>query len=176
MGESPRFRVLDPYLWALSLDEPGRPSLSIKLILDGSLESEPIYSSLGLLNLFEVLSDMGDVTTYVLGQKTHVSVKNQTPPTKRPSIPKSRLIGPILDCQKLDAAIIVITTGQVEDLADYPSSEWGSRILLVKVGEEQAQEWSNQIIIREKEDTAHVIDEFRRMFVSSKLGDIKNGH
>jgi hypothetical protein len=170
MGEesAARFRVLDPYLWALHLNEPDKKPLSIKLILDGTLESEVIYSRLGISNLFDALSDMGDVTTYILGQTSQVSVKNQTPPTKRPSIPKSRLIGPILDRQESETVIVVITTGKIEDLADYPASEWASRILIVKIGEEQTQEWGNQIIIRENDENSLVVDEVRRLFVAGK--------
>jgi hypothetical protein len=111
---------------------------------------------------------MGDVTTYILGQTSQVSVKNQTPPTKRPSIPKSRLIGPILDRQESETVIVVITTGKIEDLADYPASEWASRILIVKIGEEQTQEWGNQIIIRENDENSLVVDEVRRLFVAGK--------
>jgi len=165
--DATRYRVLDPYIWALSLNI-GDKQIPIKLVLDGSTESDPVYNKIKLLDLFENLSAMGTVATHILGQARQASVQTQAPPTKKPTIPKTRLIGPILERLENESVVVVITTGQIEDLADYMNSDWISRILLVNVGEEETQGWPNQVTIRENDTSTIVVDEFRRLFVNVK--------
>lgn len=168
--DATRYRVLDPFLWALYLNKGPGKQLSIKLVIDGSSESDIAYQKLGVIDLFNDLSEAGNVTTYLLGQARHVSVENQPPPTKKPTISRTRLIGPILENAKDDSVWVVLTTGRIEDLMDFAKPEWHSRLLLVNIGDEEFQEWPNQVIIRPNDPHTIIWDEFKKLFVNSKPG------
>jgi hypothetical protein len=171
--DATRYRVIDPFLWALYLNKGPEKQLSIKLVIDGSFSSDIVYQKLGLVGLFDDLSEVGNVTTYILGQTRHVSVENQPPPTKKPSIPRARLISPILENSKDDSVWVVLTTGRIDDLMDFAKPEWHSRLLLVNFGDEEFQEWPNQVIIRSNDTNTIIGEEFKKLFVNSKPGGSK---
>jgi hypothetical protein len=164
LPESPtRYRILDPYLWAVHLNKPS-DILPIKLVLDASACSKDVYDH-NITDLAERLGDLGEVETYYLGQMKRVSVPGQTPPTAPPQkCLRPQLIGPILERFAPDALVIVLTAGKIYDLDDYAISTWHDRLLLVAVGEEQYQDWRNQVIMRRNDGIDLVFDEFRRLF------------
>jgi hypothetical protein len=169
--ETDRYRVLDPFFWALDLNQLEVPH-PISLILDatssdtgaadGSAGSALVYQ-LPLDKLEQILSEQGEVMTFLLGQSRPASQRGQTPPTKAPRSPRPRLIGPILEQPQFGKHYIVITTGPIQDLADFNSREWQDRLLLVSLGEEEVQNWPNQIVLRSNDSVATVYHAFKQM-------------
>jgi hypothetical protein len=162
--QATRYCVLDPYFWALKLNEPPEVS-EIHLILDGTEKSDPIYSE-KLLKLYEEFSIYGDVTTHYMGQSRPVSVVEQAPPTGKPRVPHPRLVGPILEKFTEKSLAIVLATGKILDLQDFANSTWRDRLLLVAFGDEEYQPWQDQITFRSGDDLSLVIDQFRQLFVT----------
>lgn len=162
--DATRYRVLDPYLWALHLNKP-ESTQPIKLVLDASVESIAIYKHT-INDLAEELGTLGEVTTYYLGQTRKVSASGQAPPSAPPKKnPRPRLIGPILERSDSKALVIVLTTGPIYDLGDYARSGWRNRLLFVAVGEEQHQNWPNMTIVRQNDDIKEIVsNEFRPLF------------
>jgi hypothetical protein len=160
--DATRYRVLDPYLWAVYLDKPValRP---IRLLLDAAYESDAVYQ-LALGDLAEKLSTLGDVTTHYLGQRARVSVTGQTPPSKKPIKSRPRLIGPLLEHTEPDTKVIAVANGPIRDLEDYAASSWRDRLVLIAVGEEAYQDWPNTIVVRSKDDDLEVaLSECKRL-------------
>jgi hypothetical protein len=149
--DATRYRVLDPYLLALYLNMPRDDLQTIKLVLDAAKDSDGVYE-LALGNMAEKLSEMGEVTTYYLGQRTRVSVAGQTPPSKKPAKFRPRLIGPLLEQAEPNAKVIAVVGGPIQDLEDYSASPWRDRLLLVAVGDEPYQDWPNTVTLRSKDD------------------------
>jgi hypothetical protein len=160
--ESARYCVLDPYLWALYLTTK-KELPQIRLILDASSKAANIYSS-ELQTMVDLLNDIGDVTVYYLGQTNAASVVGQKAPSSPPRNARCRLIGPILERIPSQDLVIVMTCGEVIDLQEFSSSEWCERLLLVAVGEDQYQNYSNTLVLRQSDSTRLVVEEFRRTF------------
>ncbi len=146
-----RYRVLDPFLWAITLDGSGG-TRSLNLIADASQDSQPIYENDLLDNIWEQLSDYGDLTTYFLGQNTPASQPGQQPPKLPPNTFRQRLIGPLLEKASSQSQFVIIATGPILDLLDFSKSSWRDRLLLINVGEDHQPNWSNKIVFREGDD------------------------
>jgi hypothetical protein len=160
--DATRYRVLDPYLWAVYLDKPAvlHPT---KLLLDAAHDSDAVYQ-LALGDLVEKLSEIGDVTTHYLGQRARVSVAGQAPPSKKPAKSRPRLIGPLLEHTDPNTKVIAVTNGPIRDLEDYAASPWGDRLVLIAVGEEAYQDWPNSIVVRSKgDDLEAAYNELKRL-------------
>jgi hypothetical protein len=162
--QATRYCVLDPYFWALRLNEPLAVS-EIHLILDGSEKSDSIYAE-KLLALYEELSIYGEVTTHYMGQSRLVSVAGQAPPAIKPRVPHPRLVGPILEEFDDKSLVVALSAGKIPDLQDFANSTWRERLQLVAFGEEEYQPWQNQIVFRKGDDLALVTDQFRQLFVT----------
>ncbi len=152
-----RYRVLDPFLWAITLETP-TSTKPVGLILDASRKSRSVYDKTLLLQVWDSLSDHGALTTYCLGQKTAVSQPGQQPPVSPPSVPRHRLIGPILENASPDTRFIVITTGHILDLADFYNTAWRDHLLLVTMGEDHQQDWPNVLVYRNGDDPMALVD------------------
>ena len=174
LGESPdstsnrlrvdafRYRVLDPFLWALTLDKPTSPKL-IGLVVDASQESHSVYDEAVLPVVWEHLSDYGELTTYYLGQTLPASHPGQRPPESPPHLARQRLIGPILERASPDTRFMVIVTGSIIDLADFFNSPWRDRVLLVMVEEDHQQDWPNTIVYRPGDAPTVLVDTLLRL-------------
>jgi hypothetical protein len=173
LGESPdpdnrlrvdafRYRVLDPFLWAITLEKPISPEL-IGLVVDASQGSRPAYDEGLLPAVWERLSDYGELTTYHLGQTSPASYPGQRPPESPPRLARQRLIGPILEQASPDTRFIILATGPIVDLADFYNSPWRDRVLLVMVEENHQQEWPNTIIYRPGDAPAVLVDRLLRL-------------
>jgi hypothetical protein len=160
--DATRYRVLDPYLWALYLNKP-TASQSIKLVLDGAKDSDQVYD-FALGGLVERLSELGEVTTHYLGQQARVSVAGQAPPSKKPAKPRVRLIGPLLERTEPKTKVVAVVGGPIRDLEDFNASTWRDRLLLIAVGDEPYQDWPNTITVRSKDgDLEAVYEECKRL-------------
>lgn len=145
--DAPRFRVLDPFLWAVALDMPPT-SRSISLVLDASPTSQPVYATPLVKSLADILNNHGEVTTYYLGQRMAASIPGQPPPATAPAIPRPRLIGPILQQAAPEARLLVVITGPILDLEDFYDSPWLNRLVLLSFGEEKLSQWPHQFVYR----------------------------
>ncbi|MCP4124895.1 MAG: hypothetical protein GY751_24400 [Bacteroidetes bacterium] len=159
LGESPdstsnrlsvnarRYRVLDPFLWAITLESP-ETSRSIGLIADTSPDSQSVYNEGFIGKIWDHLSDYGDITTYYMGQSSPASQPGQRSPDDLPRLVRQRLIGPILEQSPPDTCFIVISTGRIIDLGDFYNSSWRNRLLLAMTGEDYQQDWPNTFVYR----------------------------
>lgn len=164
--EAVRYRVIDPYFWALYLNRP-ESNRAIRLVLDASSQSPSIYSR-QIREFAEDLCSLGEVTSYYLGQTHSASRANQAPPGAPPKSNRPRLIGPILSQTDPNTSVIVITAGAVHDLDDYART-WGERLFLVSVGEEEYQNWPNSVVLREGDPLDVVLTEFRRFLAEKQI-------
>ena len=174
LGESPdstsnrlrvdafRHRVLDPFLWAITLERPTSPRL-IGLVVDASQESHLVYDEALLPVVWERLSDYGELTTYYLGQTSPASQPGQRPPKSPPSLVHQRLIGPILEQASPDTRFMVLATGSITDLADFYNSPWRDRVLLVMVEEDHQQDWPNTIVFHPGDAPMVLVDALLRL-------------
>lgn len=170
--EASRFRVLDPYFLALYLEQENilaKKNRTIRLVLDGSSTGGDIYQY-NLSSIAEELARYGQITTYFLGQSRPASRKDQPPPKALPKVHKSRLIGPVLDQSKRSDDFFVVISGQkIHDLEDYAQSSMKNHILLAAVGEEEYQNWPNQINLRPGDSIDLLYAEVRRMLEEQEI-------
>jgi len=158
-----RYRVLDPFLWSVTLES--RESLrSIGLVIDATSDSKTIYSEQLLFNIWEELSEYGDVTIYYLGQSSPASLPGQRAPEAPLRFTRERLIGPMLEEASPGTRFIILSMGRIIDLADYYNSQWQDRLLLVDVNESCRQDWPNVISLRIGDDVRTVVDALLRLY------------
>jgi len=174
LGESPdsasnrlradafRYRVLDPFLWAVILETPAS-SRPIGLVVDASRKSRSVYDKALLPVVWDHLSDYGELTTYYLGQASPASRPGQRPLDSPPSVAHQRLIGPILEEASPETRFMVIGTGPITDLADFQNSPWRDRVLLVMMGEDHQRDWPNTIVYRTGDAPTVLVDALLRL-------------
>ncbi len=158
-----RYRVLDPFLWAITL-ESREVLRSICLVADTSPTGGSIYDDGILGNIWERLSDYGEVTTYYLGQTSPVSKAGQRAPDTPARVTRQRLIGPLLEKASPKTCFIVLSTGRIIDLRDFYNSSWRDRLLLVMVGEDEQQDWPNTVVYRPGDDVSVIVDALLRLY------------
>lgn len=157
-----RYRVLDPFFWALTL-EKDTGSKHFGLVLDGSSQSGAVYSEALPTEVWTRLSDYGEITTYFLGKTTPASQHGQKPPDAAPRSARLRLLAPILEQASPDMRFLVISTGKIIDLADFLDSPWQDRIALVTIGEDYEEDWPNAIVHRAGDDPAALVEYLLRL-------------
>lgn len=145
--DAPRYRVLDPFLWAVALDMP-TSNRAIGLLLDASSTSQPVYAGALVAPMADILDDHGEVTTYYLGQQMAASIPGQPPPASAPATPRPQLIGPILQAMSPLSRLMVVTTGPILDLEDFYDSPWRNRLVILSLGEENLSQWPHQFVYR----------------------------
>jgi hypothetical protein len=150
-----RYRVLDPFLWALTL-QMSATSRAIGLVVDGSSKSDGIYDLVP--QVWERLSNHGDVTSYYLGGSQPKSQPGQHPPTQPPYPHRKRLIGPILEQAAPETRMLVLAAGPVADLADFINSPWRDRLVLVLTEDDQHMNWPHTFIYRKGDDTISLVN------------------
>lgn len=145
--DASRYRVLDPFLWAVALDMP-TATRTIGLLLDASPTSQPVYAGTLIATMSEILDNHGEVTTYYLGQQMAASIPGQPPPASAPVIARARLIGPLLQTLSPLARLLVIVTGPILDLEDFYDSPWRNRLVLVTMDEANLSAWPHHFVYR----------------------------
>jgi double-GTPase-like protein len=153
--KSPR-RVLDPLLWALTLERKLK-ARSIRLIIDAEWQNDSLSKDL-VADLWRSLTNHGEVTTHVLGQIRPVSASGQSPPESFGGRKRQRLMGPILQACSPEDRLLVLTSGPVLDLADFQSSGWSDRLLIVSTEDELSFDWNHTEICRSGEDIGFLVD------------------
>ncbi len=155
-----RYRVLDPFLWALTL-QATETTRTLRIIVDGSSTSGSAYQALPAV--WERLADYGEVTTYQLGDSQAKSQPGQKPPTTPPDPPRKRLIGPILEHTPPDARVLVFATGPIADLADFASTSWRDRLVLVQTEPGQPDTWPHTVTYRAGDDPTPLVNTLLRL-------------
>lgn len=157
-----RYRVLDPFFWAITLERK-TSSRQLGLVLDASADSTLIYTGSPLPELWDMLSDQGELTTYQLGRLEVASKPGQEPPKSPPRTPFYRLIGPLLEKIPADSHLAILSTGRILDLSDFAHTHWRDQILLVSMGDEEPQSWSHLLAYREDDDPSIIVDSLMRL-------------
>lgn len=161
--QSPRpHRVIDPLLWALQLETLRvRPAFS--LVVDAAGEATSIYEQGLVEQVWRVLSDQGEVTTYFLGQSSPTASAEQAPPRAMPEHSYPRLAGPILDAalESPSTVVVLLTTGRIGDLDDFSTSPVKDRTLLIKVGNDFATNWPNCRVLRSGDSPAILLQDLK---------------
>jgi len=154
--KSPR-RVIDPFLWALTL-QGERTSKSLRLVLD-ALPPENSMPETYSSDLWSRLTEHGEVTTHILGQARPVSGPGQAPPAPRAGgRSRPRLVGPILQTCSPEERLLVLTDGPILDLADFRDSEWSRRLLLAGTREEIPLDWDQFETFRSNDDIGFLVN------------------
>lgn len=162
-----RFRVLDPFIWAVWLHKEEEPDISQSFIL--ILDDKPsvvTYRSIFEENLpsevWNLLSETGTVVTYSLGNKFSIAKKHQAPPDYLGNRKQISLLGPILDQydSKLVKAV-VITSRKIHDLEDFRRGEWQKSLLIVNTIDENFG-WGNTFTYRESNDLDALLHHLRQ--------------
>ncbi len=158
-----RYRVLDPFLWAIISDKSVE-TRHFGLLVDTSSQSqEQLYNSRAVATIWETLSDHGDISIYHLGQQQPASKPGQVPPTSTLYPPQARLLGPILEKLHPNTRLIVMTTSPIIDLLDFHNTVWRDRLLLVVTDENNRQNWPHKITYRGDDDVHLIIETLLRL-------------
>jgi hypothetical protein len=155
----PRYRVLDPFFWALELNSFDHDPV-VKVVIDAGYSSDGLYANRELMRSLQAIPDMAEMTTFFLGQKAVASRPDQLPPSAPPRNRRARLIGPILDNVTANVPVIVFTSGPIPDLEDFKSS-WGERCMLISVGEDYVQDWPTSVVFRSADKADFLINEIK---------------
>lgn len=140
-----RYRILDPFLWAVRLERP-EVKRSLALVLDASAAAHGLYNDVVLSDVWAQLSMKGEVSTYLLGSRRPLGNPGQSPSLTPPAIARPRLIGPVLERLPANTSTLVLTTGRILDLADYATTDWRRRLLVVGLDWEPDQDWEHALI------------------------------
>lgn len=157
-----RFRVFDPFFWAIVLEQPPSDK-PLGLVLDSSRKSRSVYDDALLLPLWDKLANQGALTTYCLGQEMPASQPGQVPPSGPPYDFRHRLIGPILESISPETKLIVVTTGRILDLDDFYDTKWRNQLVLVTMGKDHGQSWPNRVVYRTGDSPQMLIDALFRL-------------
>lgn len=155
--DAKRFRVLDPFFWAVELDMQENDR-AFQFAIDASNAED--YSR--ALQIWEAISNVGGVTAYQLGQVQPLAVAGQRPPDVPARRDLPRLIGPILEQAPPDSKLVVLASGKILDLMDFSSTSWRERLTLVTLDENDPQEWPNTIVYRPTDKPDVVVDSMLR--------------
>lgn len=162
-----RFRILDPFLWAVRLEGP-LATRQLSLVLDASPGAEGIYSEALLGELWGQLNTVGDVATYSLGARRPLAPPGQSPPLVAPAMARPRLAGPILEQLPADSRALVLTAGPVLDLDDYLLPEWEDRLLIAGLGCEPTRDWRHTRVHRVGESVSALVEALLKLPARAK--------
>ncbi len=150
MKEIPRYRVLDPFIWTLMLneDEEAKPYC---LIVSNSTDTQLAT------NIWKRLSSYGVTKVYHLGNTRPLTQPEQIQVSKATSFGPS-LIGPILDMGDPDTRIIVFADNSIIDLDDYRGTTFADRLLVVSTNADEPFPWSHVLIYRPEFDDNIIVN------------------
>lgn len=172
------YRVLDPLLWALKLDEKPPIPTTIKIILDTAhpkLEAankaagNPIYS-LPYDYLMRELGKIGDeVVAYYLGNNKPGAPSGQKPPSSVAKQIYPRLLRPLLSNNDANTLALVFTNGPIEDFDEFLDSEstlnrfWKNRLFVVSLSSNYEPTWKWRINFNSDDAPEIIVNQFKRM-------------
>lgn len=163
-----RYRVLDPLLWTLTLNQqPPRHGSSdgrrgnraqFALLLDASKSSKGLYKNNFVSLLYDEMMSRGDVVVYWLGSIEPATAVNQDLPD--PPSNRHCLIGPILERLDRETQVLVLTSNPIIDLEDYTHSDWANRVMILSAFKDVVVWEHKQVIFPDKADPGALIDVF----------------
>ena len=157
---SERYRVLDPFFWALELCKTISPNRAI-VIIDAGPSGQSLFSNSEPKQVLTALPNLGHITVYNLGQKSILSHPGQALPGSPNQKPRARLIGPILDGIPKNTPLVVLTSLPIRDLDDFERS-LGESLLLISYANEEVQPWPTNFIFRPGDRPDLVLDYVKR--------------
>ena len=162
-NEAQRLRVLDPFLWAISL-ESKISCYETWIIIDTSANNQYFLDNDLFVKLWEELSEYSPIKFFFLGNTKPVSQPGECPSIELPKVSTCRLIGPILDLTESIHDLIIICNDPVIDLEDFNITEWKKHSLIVKAEDNNDQNekddpWT-EIIFHEGDDIKIIVDRF----------------
>jgi hypothetical protein len=150
MQEIPRYRVLDPFLWTLLLNESDE-SKPYYLIISNNTDTQLAT------NIWKKLSSYGVTKVYHLGSTRPLTQPEQIQISKA-TFSRPDLIGPILDNSEPDTRIIVFADNPIIDLADFRGTTFADRLLVVSTNVDEQFSWSHVLIYRPEFDENIIVD------------------
>jgi hypothetical protein len=172
------YRVLDPLLWALKLDDKPPVPTTIKLILDtnnpipmdeNSINTNPVFS-LPFDLLIQELGKIGDeVVAFYLGMIKPCASSGQKPPSEPPKQKYSRILRPLLTEKSENVLAIVLTNGPIHDLDDLLDfqTDWLNRLLIVSLSKDYEPNWKYSFVFRLDDSIDLIINRFKKMLQDS---------
>ena len=158
----PRYRIIDPFLWALKLQRQ-KQARAVVLALDSSETSAGIYSGDLVRGIWNLMEQFGEVTTFYLGQSSPASGPGQAPPIGSAVVKSPRLIAPLLESGAVPegSSCLVLSGGTVLDLPDLAGGSWEPNVYIAGRGDAGAHpEWSNGCVLRDGDDPAVLVNNF----------------
>lgn len=144
--DTPRHRVIDPLIWALTGQIKDNDDEKVALIVDAGQNTEDIYKFELPAEFFDALqSQNADVVTYFMGQSKPMTDQR---PEKTPKKTLPNLLGPIIDHLPENTLIFVLTRNIPIDIYDYLHSSRHDKIFLFMTQDLNVQ-WSHKIILGE---------------------------
>jgi hypothetical protein len=145
-----RYRILDPFLWTLLLNEDDQ-SKGYYLII--SNDTDPELAT----NVWKKLSNHGVVKVYQLGDTNALTQPEQVRITKD-AFSRVSLIGPILSNSNPDTRIIVFADNPIRDLVDFKYTTFADRLLVVSANVDQEANWPHTLVHRPEYDVSVIVD------------------
>jgi hypothetical protein len=130
----------------------------LRLVVDSTENSQPVYQGALHRKIWEKLSEIGETATFYLGSSSPVSHGNQAPPQGPDRRSRLRLIGPILERLKPESRLLVLTNGPILDLGDFRQSQWRDRLLVVTTDQSYEDAWPHTYVFRLTDDPALAVN------------------
>lgn len=163
----PRFRVLDPLIWALTGNNRATPDKELALIIDTGSDSSAVWESQSPQTFFDLLQSQSNmaVRTFFTGQLAPIrGVRPERPPRKT----GLRMIGPILDSLPPGALALVIVNAPIDDLMDFYFSTWHDRLYVVCL-KDLSLDWPHRVILNDDDNPPEeVVSQFLELATPSR--------
>lgn len=158
LGVVNRFRVLDPFLWAIKLNklESGKRESVLFIDSGGSVHTQDVP-----LQFHQALTGRGIGTeTYYIGEFKSILSIGQSPTNMKQPRRLLPLIGPMLDKLPEGTLAVALLEREPFDLNDYLYTSWSDHLLIVALQSNTAAYWPNRVIWEEDSDTFDIISDF----------------
>jgi hypothetical protein len=93
-----------------------------------------------------------------MGQTMPVTGPGQRPPAASPTLPRSHLIGPLLESAPDVIYFVALAASPIDDLADFANTSWRDRLLLVRLSSSYQPEWPHTATYAPGDDPNLVVD------------------
>lgn len=158
LGVVNRFRVLDPFFWAINLNKQESGKREGILVIDGG---GTVHTQDIPLQFHHALTRRGVGTeTYYLGEFKSILSIGQSPTNLKQPRRFLSLIGPILDKLPEGTIGIALLEKEPRDLIDYLYTSWSQNLLIVALHSDVATYWPNHVLWEDDSDPFDIISDF----------------
>jgi hypothetical protein len=156
--KAPRFRVLDPFIWAVWLYGGSGPVKNYALVLDHNPNQQALFTQNLPREIWETLAEQGDVATYSVGGVNPISNRDQYPPMQPATHSVCNLVGPLLDeLTPSDTRVVLVTGRPIQDLNDFKATPWRDSLMVVTILDHF--DWEHVFYYRTVQDKLALIQE-----------------